>query len=178
MISSITHEILCQCPMCPCSDDLLPLPRCELYHRAVSQTSNPACFQAQPHDPSWGEGRWLADLLYPTGRRSNSNWGILLSICCCCFTGRHQNMNELSARGCLACSLAGWHGNVVRVVAWFPRSSWMRIMSCLSLRLSHCLSATFCWQSRSCKLCDAGECTPWLSSGASTTKRIEESGSV
>ena len=143
-------------------------------------------FQASPHGLSWGRGRRddLADLLYPTEPRGNSNWGILLSISCC-HTRSHQNVNELPARACLACSLAfhvglwswsypeGWHENAVRVVAWFPG---MRIISGLSLRWSHCRSATFCWQIGSCKLCDAGECTPWFSSGASRPNNDKDRG--
>lgn len=112
----------------------------------------------------------LVALLYPTGPSTNSNWGILLSISCC-RTGSHQNVKELPSRGCLACSLgihfglwswfpAGWHGNAVIMVAWFPGSSCMRSMSSLRLKWSPCRSATFCWQSSSRKLRDAvpGNC--------------------
>lgn len=126
-------------------------------------------------------------LVDPTGPRANSNWGIFLSICCY-HTRSQQNVNELPARGYLACSIAfhfglwscsysaGWHGNIVRVVAWFHESSGMRNMSSLCLRWSLYPSATFCWQSSFYKLCDAGECTPWLSSGASRQNKEKERG--
>lgn len=111
MLASITHEILCQCSMCLCNDDLLPLPRCGHYHRAVSQISKPSLSSSPAMVHCGGRG----DLLYQTGPRGNSNWGILLSICCCC-TRSHRNVNELSARGCLAGSLAFHFGPVVAVL--------------------------------------------------------------